>query len=621
VAEGNRANDNATATLLTVVVVVAVLYFAREVFIPLALAILLAFLLAPLVFHLRRWHIPRVLAVLSAVLFAFILLGIIGTFMASQLTDLAHKLPEYQHNVHQKLESIRSSGSGLVTRVSRLIQNFSDELRPPQPSRNQNQRNDEKPVPVEIRHSNFSPVEIIQKVLGSVVSGVVTAAIVIVFVIFMLFQQEDLRDRLIRLVGAGRINATTKALDEAGARVSRYLLAQLIINSAYGILAGIALYALGVPNPVLWGIMAALFRYIPYLGIWIAALLSAALAFAVEPGWVKVVLVFSLYFGIDLLMYNFAEPFLYGSSTGVSPLAILVAAVFWTWLWGPVGLLLSTPLTVCVVVIGRYVPSLEFLSVMLSDDEVLRPEARFYQRLLAMDLEEATGIAEDFLKSGKPLEEVYDSVIIPALSLAEQDRHQGRLDEQRQRFIFQHTRVLVEDLAERAEELSAGNQAKTRGAAHAPPAETASQESAKESGAPGAASTTPPQVLCVPARDEADEIAAFMLAQLLNRRGVGAKALPAGYLACEPVEEVKREKPPIACVFAVPPFGYTHARYLCRRLQGQFRELKLIAAILTEGDVQEVKNRQPAIRANELVSSLKQALDQIFSLVPSTPSG
>ena len=615
-AEGNRANDSATATLLTVVVVVAVLYFAREVFIPLALAMLLAFLLAPLEFRLCRWGIPRVPAVLSAVLLSFILLGIIGTFMASQLTELGHKLPEYQHNVHQKLESIRSSGSGLINRASRIIQNFSDELKPPQPARNQGQRSDEKPVPVEIRHSGFSPVEIIQKVLGSIVSVLITAVIVIVFVIFMLFQQEDLRDRLIRLVGAGRINTTTKALDEAGARVSRYLLAQLIINSAYGLLAGIGLYALGVPNPVLWGITAALFRYIPYLGIWIAALMPAAVAFAVEPGWMKLAAIFGLYFGIDLLMYNFAEPVLYGSSTGVSPLAILVAAVFWTWLWGPVGLLLSTPLTVCVVVIGRYVPNLEFLSVMLSADEVLKPEARFYQRMLAMDLEETTCIAEDFLKCGKTLEELYDSVIIPALSLAEQDRHEGRLDEQHQRFIFQHTRVLVEDLAERAEELSAGNQTRTRGAARA--TSKTAVECAKEPGTPGPISTTPPQVLCLPARDEADEIAALMLAQLLNKRGIGAKALPAGDLACEPFEAVKREKPPIACVFVVPPFGYTHARYLCRRLQAQFRELKLIAAILTEGDVQEVKNRQPAIRANELVSSLRQALDQVFSLVPTS---
>jgi predicted PurR-regulated permease PerM len=617
VAEGDRSNDTATATLLTVVVVVAVLYFAREVFIPLALAMLLAFLLAPLEFRLCHWGIPKVPAVLSAVLLSFILLGIIGTFMATQLTDLAHKLPEYQHNVHQKLESIRSSGSGLVNRASRIFQNLNDELKPPQPARSQNQRSDEKPVPVEIRHNNFSPVEIIQKVLGSVVSVLVTAVIVIVFVIFMLFQQEDLRDRVIRLVGAGRVNATTKALDEAGARVSRYLLAQLIINSVYGLLAGIGLYALGVPNPVLWGITAALFRYIPYLGIWIAALMPAAVAFAVEPGWMKLPAVFGLYFGIDLLMYNFAEPFLYGSSTGLSPLAILVAAVFWTWLWGPVGLLLSTPLTVCVVVIGRYVPKLEFLCVMLSADEVLRPATRFYQRMLAMDLEDATGIAEDFLK-GKTLEELYDSLIIPALSLAEQDRHDGRLDEQHQRFIFQNIRTLVEDLAERAEDLSAGNRAKMRGAPRETSAQKDSQETAKEPGANGPTSTTPPQVLCLPARDEADEIAALMLAQLLNKRGVEAKALPAGYLACEPLEEVKREKPPIACVFAVPPFGYTHARYLCRRLQGQFRELKLIAAILTEGDVQEVKNRQPAIRANELVSSLRQALDQVFSLVPAT---
>ncbi len=615
-ADGDRANDTGTTTLLAVVIVVAVLLFAREVFIPLALGMLLAFLLAPLVFRLCHWGIPRVPAVLSAVVFSFILLGIIGAFMASQLTDLAHKLPEYQHNVHQKLESIRSSGSGFVIRATRILQNFGDELKPAQPAQNQNQGKGDKPVPVEIRRNNFSPVEIIQKVLGSIVSVLLTAVIVIVFVIFMLFQQEDLRDRLIRLVGARRINTTTKALDEAGARVSRYLLAQLVINSGYGLLAGIALWLLGVPNPVLWGITAALFRYIPYLGIWIAAVMPAAVAFAVEPGWVKLPAIFGVYFGIDLLMYNFAEPFLYGSSTGVSPLAILVAAVFWTWLWGPVGLLLSTPLTVCVVVIGRYVPSLEFLGVMLGDEAVLEPETRFYQRLLAMDLEEATEIAEDFLK-GRTLDELYDSLIIPALSLAERDRHQGRMDEQRQRFIFQNTRILIEDLAERAEDLSAGNPAKARNGATGG---KDSRKAAVEAGAAAAGTARPPQVLCLPARDEADEIAAFMLAQLLNKRGIGARALPAGYLASEPLEEVSRDKPPIACVFAVPPFGYTHARYLCRRLQARFHELKLIAAILTEGDVEEVKNRQPAIRANELVSSLRQALNQVFSLIPATRS-
>src|SRR5262249_43403188 len=280
----------------------------------------------------------------------------------------------------------------------------------------------EKPVPVEIRRSAFSPFEIIQKMLGSFLNIVVTAGIVLVFVIFMLIERTDLRDRVIRLGGARRVHATTRMLDDASRRVSRYLLNQLVINAAYGASTAVGLYFIGVPNPFLWGLVAALLRYIPYLGIWIAAAMPAALAFAVEPGWVKVPVVFGLYFGIDLIMYNFVEPLLYGNSTGLSPLAILVAAVFWTWLWGPVGLLLSTPLTVCVVVLGRHIPQLWFIRILLSDEPVLSPETRLYQRLLAMDLEEATEIAEEFLKD-KPLDEFYDRVIVPTLSLAEEDRH------------------------------------------------------------------------------------------------------------------------------------------------------------------------------------------------------
>jgi predicted PurR-regulated permease PerM len=634
VPDGERPKENTGTTLLTVVVVVAVLYFAREVFIPLALAVLLAFLLAPLSHRLRRWGLWRVPSVLVVVLFSFALIGVIGAVMASQLTDLGHKLPEYQHNVHQKVESIRNSGSGLMTRATRLVQRISEELTPrPSPvagnsrseARNPNQdqidgseskttTQEDKPVPVEIRRSNFSPVEIVQKVLGSVITVVMTAVIVIVFVIFMLFQEEDLRDRLIRLAGAGRVSMTTKVLDDAAGRVSRYLLAQLIINTGFGVLAGIALAIMGVPNPLLWGMIAALFRYVPYLGIWIAAIMPAAVAFAVEPGWVKAPLIFGIYFGIDLLMYNFAEPFLYGSSTGVSPLAILVAAVFWTWLWGAVGLLLATPLTVLVVVIGRHVPSLEFLAVMLSDEPVLKPETRFYQRLLAMDLEEATEIAEEFIK-GKSLEELYDSLIIPALTLAEEDRHRGKMDENRQRFVFRNARILVEDLAERAEELMAGNR-KERSEGRGPKAdavEEAKHKSTEAQGLKEGVAARKAEVFCLPARDEADAIAALMLAQLLNKRGVGARALPASVPGLEPFEEVSREKPRVACVFAVPPFGYAHARYLCRQLQTQFQQLKLVAAILTERDVQEVKERRPSIPAHRLVSSLRQAVGEVVA--------
>jgi predicted PurR-regulated permease PerM len=606
VADGNRQGSiGSNATLLTVVLVIAGLYFARVVFMPLALALLLTFLLAPLVIRLRHWGVGRVLSVLVVVLLSFSILAVIGGIMTAQATDLAHKLPEYRHNVREKLDSLRASGGGLINRATRIAHSFTRELTPaPAPSSPRDQPAEEKPVPVEIRKAPFAPMEIIQKVLGSVLNIAVMAGIVIVFVIFMLIQREDLRDRFIRLLGAARVNDTTEALDDAAGRLSRYLLVQLLINAGFGLLAGTGLYFIGVPNPILWGMLAALLRYVPYLGIWVAAIMPALVAFAVEPGWIRLPIVFGLYFGIDLMMYNFVEPLLYGTSTGVSPMGILVAAVFWTWLWGPVGLLLATPLTVCLVVLGRYVPKLEFLSVILSDEPVLKPETRFYQRMLAMDLEEATQVAEEFIK-GKSLEEFYDLVAIPALRMAEEERHRDRLDETRQDFIFQNTRFVIEDMAERADELVAGNHStkpKTNGKnATQPKNDSANAE---------------PGIICIPARDEADEIAALMMAQLLNKRGITPKILSADSLVSEYLEEVGHGQTRIACVVAVPPFGYTHARYLCRRLRDQFAEIKLVGAILTEGDIEQLRKRKPAIPADELAPSLRQALAAVLSFVP-----
>lgn len=593
-----------SATLLSVVIVVAVLYFAREVFIPLALAVLLAFLLAPLSIRLRNWGLGRVLSALIVVHIAFAVIAVLGFFMTSQLTDLTRKLPEYEKNVRQKLESVRASGGGLIERATRLVGNISNELIP-QPRTPAPQPGEQKPVPVEIRRAPFAPLEMIQKVLGSVLNIALMTVIVIVFVIFMLIQREDLRDRLVRLLGQRRVNLTTQALDDAAERLSRYLLAQFLVNAAYGTAIGVGLYFTGVPNPVLWGILTTLFRYIPYLGIWIAATMPALLAFAVEPGWVKVPIIFGIYAGADLLTYNFVEPPLYGTSTGISPMAILVAAVFWTWLWGPLGLLLSTPLTVCVVVIGRYVPSLQFLSVMLSDEPVLPPEIRFYQRMLAMNLPEACEIAESFIK-GKSLEELYDRIIIPALALAEEDRHQGKLDQEHQQFIFENTRALVQEIAEHEQDLVAGRNSKK---IKVP--EESHQEIRKRS-----SDEQPVSVLCLPVRDDADEIAACMLSILLQKRGITARAASSETIGGERIELVEKEKVQIACLAAVPPLGYTHARFLCRKLREQFPDLKLVAAILTERGEEELAHRRPPIEADDLAASLKRALTGIVSFFP-----
>ena len=587
--------------------VVAALYFARVVFIPVALAVLFSFLLAPLVTRLRRWGWWRMPSVLTVVTLAFGVMAVIGALMAAQLTDLGHKLPEYQHNIHQKIESIRDSSSGLIGHLSRVMHDYSEELKP-SGSAVQPAPGDVKPVPVEIRQGALSPLQMVPKVLGSLVGMLLTALIVVVFAIFMLLQQEDLRDRVIRLVGSRQLNMTTKALDEAGERMSRYLLAQLVVNVAFGIPVGITLYFLRVPNPILWAVLAALLRYVPYLGIWIAAAMPAAVVFAVDPVWFKPVIVFGFYGGIDVLMSNFVEPLVYGNTTGLTPLAILIAAVFWTWLWGPVGLLLATPLTVCLAVLGRYVPSLRFLGVLLSDEPVLTPDKRFYQRLLAMDIEEAAEVAEEFLK-GKSLEELYDVVIVPALALAEEDCRAGRLDEEQQDFVFENTRLLVEDIALRAHEIIAGE----NGSKHRLNGKALIDENIPMAEA---------RVLSLPARGQADEIAALMLSQLLNAHGIRTKPISASALASERLEEANGKRIEVVCVSTVPPDGHLHTRYLCKRLHEQFPGMRIVAALLTRDEGKDIRKRELSMTTNEVALTLGEAVNQIRALVsvPATPA-
>ena len=597
----NRPNSGSrNTTLLNVVLVVAVLYFARDIFIPIALAVLFAFLFAPLVARLQRWGLWRAPSVITVVTLSFVVMSVIGFLVTVQLTDLGRKLPEYQHNIHQKLQSIHDSSKGVLGHFSRFMHDFSEELKPSSPQ-GQPAPGDQKPVPVEIRQGDLSPLQLVPKILGSVIGLLLTGVIIVVFVIFMLLQREDLRDRVIRLAGWRRLNVTTKALDEAGERVSRYLLAQLVVNAAYGVPAGVALYFLGVPNPILWGVLAALFRYIPYLGIWIAAVMPAVVVFAIDPGWIKPLEVFGIYVGIDMLMYNFVEPLVYGSTTGLTPLAILFAAVFWTWLWGPVGLLLATPLTVCVAVLGRYVPSLRFLGVLLSDDEVLTPEKRFYQRLLAGDVEEASDIAEEFLK-GKSLEELYDCVIVPALALADEDSLAGRLDDEQQESVFRNGRLLVEDIAPRAHEIISGeNESKHR---------VNGKEAVHES-----VSRPEARVLSLPARGEADEIIALMLAQLLSERGISAKPVSAAALASERMDEAQGEKIELVCIASVAPNGGLHVRYLCKRLREQFTDMKIVAAMLVRGEARPDRKRELSSMANEIAATLGEAVKQIQALV------
>ena len=582
-------------TIVATVLVAALLYMAREVFIPFTLALLLSFLLAPLVTRLQRVRIPKVPAVVTVVTFAGAVIAAIGWLVSVQIYDLADKLPNYQATIQQKLKSIQPKGPGVFGKTSKMIEDTGKELtrsaeeaspsEPPPPGT-------AKPIPVEVHTPKPTSLQIMQRVLGTVLNPLATAGIVAIFVIFMLIHLEDMRDRFLRLVGMAKLNVTTQALDDAAARVSRYLVMNLVVNVTYGLPVGIGLYFIGVPNAPLWGLMATLLRFIPYVGPWVAAAFPVALAFAVDPGWSMLIMTVALFIVLELVSNNVIEPWLYGASTGLSPIAVIVAAVFWTWLWGPVGLFLATPLTVCLAVIGRYFPQFSFFYILLADEPVLSLETRFYQRLVARDPEDAATLAEDFLKE-RPLVAFYDEVMLPALSMAEQGRQQGTLHESKQKVFWQNIRALIDDLTEFADE-----QHKPDGAEPGP----------EPVPAPAPERTS---VVCLPARDDADELAACIVAQTLNRRGIGAKAFSANALTAECMEELRQLQLPVVCICTVEPPAWRHSRYLCKRLRTAFPDIKLVAMTWgAQKEVDEIQQRLGLTASDVVVKTIGHAVDQ-----------
>ena len=374
--------QTAASPILTaggIVLAIGGLYFGAEIFVPFALAILLSFILTPMVNLLRRWRVPRIAAVLIAVSLAFVVVAGVALVVGRQLVQLADNLPKYQTTITEKIHSLQKSapGGGVISKVTTTVEDLSKEIsggdRKSEPAQPRLGSRAEEPVTVRLEPPQPRPLELIRSVIGPLLAPLATAGLVVIFVIFVLLEREDLRDRFIKLAGAGDLQKSTQAINDAATRVSRYLVMQLIVNLLYGIPIGIALYFVGVPNAILWGLLAAVLRFIPYLGPFLAALFPIALAIAVDPGWTMLFWVVGLFLVAELISNNVVEPWLYGSSTGLSSLAIIIAAIFWTMLWGPVGLFLSTPLTVCVVVIGRYVPQLEFLGVLLGSDPVLAP--------------------------------------------------------------------------------------------------------------------------------------------------------------------------------------------------------------------------------------------------------
>jgi predicted PurR-regulated permease PerM len=506
-AQGIRALS--LVPVIVAVVVVGALYLAKDVLVPIVLAVLLAFVLAPLVALLRRLALGRTFSVVIAMLMALAAVGFTATVIGQQVAGLAPDLPRMAERVQKKVATLGKSGMGkLPDQLSRAASRFQTATPTPPASRLARRA---RPIPVEVHEPPETAWQTAQRLLAPVVRPLETFLIVVVVAIFILLQREDLRDRVIRLIGSSDLHRTTQAIDDAAGRLSRYFLTQLLLNGLFGIVIAFGLYWIGVPSPLLWGLVAGLMRFVPYVGAFLAALPPLLLAIGAEPGWTMAIMVAALFLVAEPLMGYLVEPLVYGHSTGLSPLAIIVAAIFWTWLWGPVGLLLSTPMTLCAVVLGRHVKQLEFIDVLFGDRPALTPVESFYQRMLAGDTDEVLEQAEQLLKD-RSLSSYYDEVAIPGLRLALADRRRGAIPRERLEAVAEQTLELVaalgghEDVDPDADEAPAEPMVEPLDARRLPerPPPTLSGTGA---------------ALCVPGAGPADAAVAAMLAQLLEKHG------------------------------------------------------------------------------------------------------
>src|SRR5688572_5553029 len=591
---------------------IAGLYFGQELFIPFTLAVLLAFVLSPIIDALRRWRVPRVPAVILTATLAFGVIGGLSYVLSTQLIKLAEDRPSYQYTMLSKIDAIRGAedgGGGIVDRLTATLERLRNRLSQaekaePVPSPSEPGTEEPDPIPVIIESETGSPMEVFQAVVGPLIKPLVTAGLVVVFVLFVLLERDDLRDRFIKLVGAGDLQTSTEALNEAGSRVSRYLLMQLVVNVTYGVPVGIGLYVIGVPNAALWGLLAIILRFIPYLGPFLAALFPMVLAFAVDPGWSMLLWVAGLFLIMELVSNNFIEPWLYGSSTGLSALAVIASAIFWTTLWGPVGLILSTPLTVCLIVIGRYVPQLNFLGTLLGSDPVLAPEEQLYQRLLASNHEGAIEIAEDYIDRHS-IEAFYSQVAVPALCLAEEDRRRNMSDGSYKRTVADGMIAVVEELADYAQQPKTGEA-------------DAGQQADETADLPARGDPC----LCIGGKTDLDRAAAEMTAQVMRGRGMGARALPPIAVGQHGIGRLDLAGVEVVCLSYLAHQPQTFASFACRRLKKRAPHLKVLLCLwnpaIGASTAAELKDRTGADAA---VTSLIAAADQIDGWIGPAISG
>ena len=579
-----------------IVLVVAILYWAREILVPIAIALLLTFVLNPVVSGLERLGLRRVFAVgISAVLAFSLLLGA-GWIVTRQIAGLANDLPQYRRNIREKITDLRAlKRGGALEKMEQTVDEVKSELK-----KTENGAKEVPPKQVIVAAEEDSVFWPIPLATGPMVERIAAAGFSIALVIFMLIQREELRNRLIRILGYGRLTVTTKALEEAGQRISHYLLAQLLINSGFGIAVGVMLLLLDVPYALLWGFMAILLRFIPYIGSWAAAIMPTALSLAYFPGWITSLTVVAGFVVIELVINFLLEPRFYGESAGVSEVAVLIMAAFWTWLWGPVGLVLATPLTVCLVVFAKYVPEMTFVTVLLSDAPALEPHVNYYQRMLADDQDEGEEIVENYLEDHSAAE-LYDKVLIPALSQAKTDRRRGQLTARDEQAVYQCTRAILEDVQDR-EDPSAPNK------------EAASTEQ----------ETFPPEivrVLGLPADGTADEVALLALEKILDSRHCKLDVVAADMLAAEMVSLVDTKRPRLVCIAATAPGGLARARYLCKRIRARFPEVRiLIGRWPLSGNLDNIRASLTSAGADRITGTLLETRDQLLPLVQLQPN-
>ena len=598
-------------------IVVAALYFAREVLVPITVAILLSFVLAPLVDLLRRLRLGRVPSVLLSVGAAIGILIFIGTIMGSQVAQLGAHAPEYAVTIEQKVTRVRDYAlnrlSGILEKVG-----FDSKLLPAGTSSNPPDATDRPATaPQEQAPQNASQsteLALIKRYLTPILSPLATLGIIVIVAIFVLLQKEDLRDRMIRLFGSTDLHRTTVALDDAAKRLSKYFLAQLAINASFGVVIGIGLFLIGVPNPILWAILSGLLRFVPYIGSFISAALPIALATAVDPGWSMAIWTALFYVLAELAVSQGVEPILYGHSTGLSPLAVVVSAIFWSWLWGSVGLVLSMPLTLCLVVLGRHVDRLEFLDVLLGDRPALTPVESFYQRILAADADEAQDHAELLLKE-RSLSSYYDEVALKGMQLAANDAKRGVIGQRQLERVKNTINGLVEELSDypdhepsktRADEQPAGIPKDQRELPKPPPPIDAPGKNALRSQWTGES-----PILCLAGRGPLDEAASRMLAQLLRKHGLGARVADYRSASREAIATLDVNGTMMICISYLDISGSpSHLRFLMQRLRKQFPKIPVLVGLWPEGDKALTDNAVSAtIGADYYVTSLREAVN------------